>query len=312
MKPKIFANKGKFFRGNLHTHSNLSDGLLSPEEVCKRYKSEGYNFICLSDHLVGMYGYPISDTTNYRDKNFTTILGAEVHSGAMQNGELWHLLAVGLPENFPPPNAPDFSPIKTQESGASLARRCRESGAFVSIAHPSWSGLTIEDAKSIDSAHCVEIYNHGCAVGSDRGDSSHTLDLLLSEGKKLNLIATDDAHFHYNDHFGGWVHVKAEENDPDLLLKSLISGEYFSSQGPIFYNVEVDRYGAYIESSPIDRAIVVGYGSASVAVHGKSMTKTKINFPEHSKSSWIRIIIADSSGKKAWLNPIYEEELDSA
>ena len=49
MKPNIFANKGKFFRGNLHTHSNLSDGLLSPEEVCKRYKAEGYNFICLSE-----------------------------------------------------------------------------------------------------------------------------------------------------------------------------------------------------------------------------------------------------------------------
>ena len=34
------------------------------------------------------------------DAGFTTLLGAELHSGAMANGELWHILAVGLPEDF--------------------------------------------------------------------------------------------------------------------------------------------------------------------------------------------------------------------
>ena len=37
MKPSAFENPGKFWRGNLHTHSNLSDGILEPEEVCRRY-----------------------------------------------------------------------------------------------------------------------------------------------------------------------------------------------------------------------------------------------------------------------------------
>ena len=97
-----------------------------------------------------------------------------------------------------------------------------------------------------------------------------------------------------------------------MLLKSLKLGEYYSSQGPIFYDVDVNRSGVYIESSPISRAIVVGYGSASIAVHGDAMTKTKINFPDNSISPWIRIIIADSLGKRAWLNPIYEDQLVSA
>ena len=33
MKPLAFSKSGKFLRGNLHTHSNHSDGLLSPDDL---------------------------------------------------------------------------------------------------------------------------------------------------------------------------------------------------------------------------------------------------------------------------------------
>ncbi len=191
----FFSAPGRFYRGNLHTHSNRSDGALPPEEVCRRYKAEGYDFLALTDHLIGAYDYPITDTAPFRDDTFTTLLGAEVHSGAMQNGELWHLVAVGLPADFDPPDAPGFLPHPGMESAAALAERCRAAGAFVAIAHPQWSGLTQEDARTIEAAHAVEIYNHGCAARCDRGDGFHMLDLLLSEGSELTAIATDDAHF---------------------------------------------------------------------------------------------------------------------
>jgi predicted metal-dependent phosphoesterase TrpH len=92
-----FTAPGRFWRGNLHTHSTRSDGVLEPAEVVRRYRAEGYDFLALTDHFIGIYKYPITDTTGFRDAGFTTILGAELHSGAMQNGELWHILAVGLP-----------------------------------------------------------------------------------------------------------------------------------------------------------------------------------------------------------------------
>ena len=97
---QLFSKSGQFFKGNIHTHSNRSDGALSPEEVCRRYKEAGYDFISISDHFIGTFDYPLVDTREMRDKNFTTLIGAELHSGKMENGELWHLLAVGLPLDF--------------------------------------------------------------------------------------------------------------------------------------------------------------------------------------------------------------------
>ena len=44
-------NTHQYFRGNLHGHSNHSDGSLNPQEVVNKYKEIGYDFTCLSDHL---------------------------------------------------------------------------------------------------------------------------------------------------------------------------------------------------------------------------------------------------------------------
>jgi hypothetical protein len=178
-----FTAPGRFWRGNLHTHSTRSDGVLAPEEVCRRYLAEGYDFLALTDHFVGLYDYPIVDTCPMRTNTFTTILGAELHSGAMANGELWHILAVGLPADFAPANAPHFEVVAGQETGAQIAARAVAAGAFVAIAHPQWSGMTLADAQGITAAHAVEIYNHGCAVGCDRPDGAAIADLLLTEGR---------------------------------------------------------------------------------------------------------------------------------
>ena len=219
-----FTEPGRFWRGNLHTHSTRSDGVLDPVEVCRRYRDQGYDFLALTDHFVGRYGYPIVDTLPMRTNSFTTILGAELHSGAMANGELWHILAVGLPTDFAPSHSPSFVPVAGQESGPEIAARAVAAGAFVAIAHPQWSGLTIEDARSITAAHAVEIYNHGCAMGCDRPDGFMLADQLLTEGRRLTMIATDDAHFSEPDFFGGWVMVKAEVNEPEALLTALKAG----------------------------------------------------------------------------------------
>lgn len=237
MSTDPFKQPGSFWRGNIHTHSTRSDGVLEPEEVVRRYKAEGYDFLAMTDHFVGLFDYPLTDISAFADERFTTILGAELHTGAMENGEIWHILAVGLPADFAPPDAPDFRPIAAPESGPALAQRARDAGAFVAIAHPDWSQMTLADAASIEAANAVEVYNHGCFNGCDRGYWFHIYERLLAAGRKLTLCATDDAHFFEPDHFGGWVIVKARENTAPALLSALKEGAYYASTGPEFHDV---------------------------------------------------------------------------
>ena len=218
-----FAAPGRFWRGNLHTHSTLSDGALSPEVVTEAYKGAGYDFFMLSDHFVKRYDWPIADTRKFRSNRFTTLLGSEIHAPVTSAGELWHILAVGLPLDFAPP--------PPEETGPALALRAAAAGAFIGIAHPAWSQLTIEDGRAIACAHAVEIYNHGCAVECDRGEGWYLLDQLLNEGKRLSAFATDDAHFKTPDHFGGWVHVKSESLEPEALLAALKIGRLLFEPG---------------------------------------------------------------------------------
>jgi len=307
MHDPAFSAPGRFWRGNLHTHSNRSDGALDPAEVCRRYKAEGYDFIALTDHFIGLYDYPIVDTTGFRDSGFTTLLGAEIHSGAMENGELWHILAVGLPADFAPSNSPAFVPVEDQETGPDLARRARDAGAFVAIAHPEWGGLSLADARSLEAAHAVEVYNHGCQVGADRAEGFWHLDRLLEEGRRLTLCANDDAHFKEADHFGGWTMVKAEENTPEALLEALKAGRMYATTGPELHDVHWDAGEVHVACSAAATIIVQGKGCAAMAHHGESMTRASLPLLRFRSSPWLRLTVVDRAGKRAWTNPVWRD-----
>ncbi len=201
--------------------------------------------------------------------------------------------------------APISFRLPGQESGAEVAARAVAAGAFVAIAHPQWSGLTLADARGIAAAHAVEIYNHGCATGCDRPDGFAIADHLLSEGRKLSLIATDDAHFSEPDHFGGWVMVKALENTPDALLAALKQGDFYSTQGPELRDVRIEGDVVVVESSAVASVVAIGWGTGAKGVHGHSMTRTEVPLARLNNSPWVRVAVIDAAGKRAWSNPIW-------
>ena len=292
-----FAASGRFFKGNIHTHSNRSDGALSPEAVCEAYREAGYDFLSLTDHFLGKYGFPIVDTRRYRTNNFTTILGAEVHAPATSLGDLWHLLAVGLPE--------DLAPTAAGESGPALAQRCLAAGAFLAIAHPAWYGLTKADADTIDGAHAVEIYNHTSAVRTDRGDGSVLLDQLHAAGRRINICAVDDAHFHCRDCFGGFVMVRASDNEPEALLESLKAGAYYSSQGPVIESVVYGDESIEIACSPASAVMVLGRGSRAKQQIGTDITRATLPLDAVQPGGYARVVVMDREGRRAWTNPVW-------
>jgi predicted metal-dependent phosphoesterase TrpH len=303
-----FSLPGHFYRGNIHTHSNQSDGALPTVQVVEAYKNAGYDFLMLSEHFIHHFNWPINDTRKFRSNNFTTLIGVELHAPETSAGELWHIVAAGLPLDFPPcgPN----------ETGPELAARARAAGAFIGIAHPAWSQLTIEDGRAIDSAHAVEIYNHGCAIENDRGDGWYLHDQLLNEGKRLSAYATDDAHFKTPDHFGGWVSVKAQSLDPDTLLQALKDGHYYASQGPELVNISLDKKELSITCSPVDTITVVCGHSRTCVKTGKAITSAIFDLSTLEKgwllkkqSPWFRVTVIDHAGKRAWSNAYWWDDL---
>ena len=291
-----FQAEGRFFRGNLHGHSTRSDGAIDPGEVCRRYKAAGYDFVSITDHFRKCYDYRITDTKPFRDGSFTTILGAEVHAPETREGEIWHLLAVGLPIGFPATDA--------NETGPGLARRCAEAGAFVAIAHPAWYQLETADAESIEVAHAIEAYNHTSQVNSDRGDGAALLDGLLSTGRNVGCIATDDSHWIVDDAFGGWVMVKSEANEPEALLAALKAGSYYASQGPEIRDIRREEGNLCISCTAARSIMLLGRGSRSEVVHGHSLTDAVLPL-ERFETSWCRAVIVDAAGRKAWSNPLW-------
>ena len=302
-----FSKPGRFWRGNIHTHSTLSDGALPPDRVVEAYRDAGYDFMMLSEHFLGRFSWPVADTRKFRSNSFTTLIGAELHAPVTAVGELWHIVAAGLPLGF--------EACGEKETGAEVARRAAEAGAFIGIAHPAWSQLTIEDGRTIDVAHAVEIYNHGCAVECDRGDGWYLMDQLLNEGRKLTAFATDDAHFHHGDHdaFGGWVQVKAPSLEPEAILEALKAGDFYSSQGPAIHEVSVSADELTIVCSPVNAISVMGGTSRTVQRVGRAITQATLDLsgldrswlPQKARSPWLRISVMDHSGKRAWTNPIW-------
>ncbi|MEZ4522490.1 MAG: CehA/McbA family metallohydrolase [Thermomicrobiales bacterium] len=301
MQTLPFQKPGSFYRGNLHSHSTVSDGVLTPEQVVDLYRTQGYDFISLTDHFGEMWDFAIADTTNLRDDDFTTIIGAELHTPGLASGLPWHILAVGLPL--------DFAATTEGETGPELAQRAADAGAFVGIAHPAWYSLQMDEARNIEAAHAVEIYNETCAALNDRGESWYVADMLLSEGRKLSAFGTDDLHMSMEtrpDAFGAWVWVRAESPEPNLLVDALKTGDYYTSQGPKIHDISIAGSEIAISCSPATSVYLTGAARNAYQRHGHGLVEAR--FPiDIFEGSYCRVTIVDQAGQRAWSNPIWLE-----
>ncbi|MBC6463423.1 CehA/McbA family metallohydrolase [Actinomadura sp. HBU206391] len=293
-----FDRPGRFWRGNLHTHSDHSDGALSPEETSRLYQEAGYDFVAITDHFRAEYGFPLTDTRALRTTAFTTLLGAELHAPRTEFSTEWHIIALGLPLGFPPPDS--------AESGTELARRARAAGAFIGMAHPAASLLTLPDAESLDAAHAVEVYN-ALSAWEDRGDSWHLCDLLLGRGHRLGAYAADDAHFQPKDPPGcaAWVQVRAESLNPNALLAALKACHYYSSTGPEIHDVRLHDGKITIRCSPVSRVLVTGCVPGKQLQAGHALTECTLPLDMFRASAYIRVTVVDATGQRAWSNPIW-------
>ena len=52
MKKYLIPETGQFYKANLHCHTTISDGSMTPEQVKQHYLCHGYSIIAFTDHCV--------------------------------------------------------------------------------------------------------------------------------------------------------------------------------------------------------------------------------------------------------------------
>jgi hypothetical protein len=294
-----FDKPGRFWRGNLHTHTTNSDGAWSPEDVCAYYRDNGYHFVALTDHFMEHYHYPLTDASACRTPEFLPIMGAELHAGETSYSGIWHILAVGMPRDFAH-NLPD-------EGGPALAARALAAGAFIAAAHPAWYNLCEADVLSLGKVHAIEIYNGVSADHNDRPDSWYMLDALVAQGHRYFACATDDAHFRhsYDDVIRGWVQVKAEALEQDAIVDALKNGHFYSSTGPMIHDIRLAAGDKIVvRCSPASAVFVTGRGPLARHLHGTGLREAELNLKDFD-SPYCRVTVRDANGGRAWSNPIW-------
>ena len=307
MATTLFTSAAGVFRGNLHGHSTHSDGQNSPADVVRLHREAGYDFTCLSEHLWTdpRFSAPtIIDATAFDSADFITIISAELHcpGKAHDKDGLWHIVANGLPADFPVADS--------SETGPELVARAVAAGAYVTIAHPEWYSLTDDEARSLAAAgaHGVEIYNHSSAIEAGRGGGIATLDLLLNEGHRVHLTATDDSHHVPGDAFGGWVMVAADSLTAGDIIASLKAGNYYASSGPDFIDISIDGANLDVGTSPVDRIILAGDRHRAEFVAGEGLTTASFDLASLD-SAFFRVVAIDARGQCAWSNPYWMDDL---
>ena len=72
MKKYLLPQKGNFYKANMHSHTVISDGKLTAEEVKAAYKERGYSIVAFTDHEIMIPHYDL------RDESFLPITAYEI------------------------------------------------------------------------------------------------------------------------------------------------------------------------------------------------------------------------------------------
>ena len=340
MKKYLLPEKGTFYKANLHIHSSVSDGRRTPEELKQAYMERGYSIIAYTDHNVMI---PHDDLT---DENFLALTGYEIDLAedftvvGFPNVKACHICLISLDKNnkkqvcwhrseYLTVNAPlyrdkvefyedepDFVRTYSVECVNEIMRRGREAGFFVTYNHPKWSMETYDQYMQYENMHAMEIYNNMSFIEGHGDYNPDVYDNMLRGGKRIFCTATDDAHsVHpfdspYNDCFGGFTMIKADELSYEAIAKALVNGDFYASQGPEIYELTYDNGEVNIKCAP-SATIVLSTARRSVqtvrAAENEFVTEASFNVED--ADGYFRLTVTDKCGKKAHTSAYFIDEL---
>ena len=297
MTQSAFDVPGRWLKGNLHLHTTTSDGELSPQEAVDGYREQGYDFLSITDHNA------VVDVSALDGGGMTLLPGVESGAVKAELGQSIHLVGIGASA---PPVLPE------SEHPQEFVDALNEVAEVSFVAHPSWSSLTFADILPLEGIIGVEVFNATCRRGIGRGTSEVQWDDCLARGRRFFGLAVDDAHRHYDDLYGGWVMLRAEEETPEAIYAALKAGHFYATTGPTIESVEFAEGRVRVQCSPCVEVFAVcpmpGRGWTNWRIGGGREPVCEVEFDLRAGTEPIRITVVDANGRRAWTNPFWPEE----
>lgn len=330
MKKYLISEHGKFYKANLHSHSTVSDGELTPEQMKELYQKNGYSIIAYTDHCHFVTHNELSD------ENFLALNGVEDGVDEVTQGDfddkVCDICYISMDENnkiHPLQDKsnlsenPDYSPMKVKycsEDINAMIKRGKENGFFVTYNHPTWSLENYERYMSYNGMHCMEIFNFSSSVDGYNEYNGDIYNDMLKGGKRIFCIATDDNHnrqpgtLHW-DSFGGFTMIKAKDLSYKSVADALLKGDFYSSTGAVIKALwlDTDDYSVHIQCENAVKIIASRANRRFRAVNASEEHKQfldEVKFSINKEDKFFRFIVIDKDGKEAYTNAYFIDELD--
>jgi len=297
----------RWYKGNLHTHTT-SDGDSTPETVARWYKSNGYQFLALSDHNVLTEAGPLNALLGEAGK-FLLMPGEEVTDSFR-----------GAPVHV---NGYNLSRLVQPTHGETLAgtiqgnvNAIREAGGLPSVNHPNFRwAFGSRELIAVENLRLFEVYNGHPTVHNRGGGGAESLDemwdALLAGGRRMYGIAVDDAHHfkvfgkQYSNPGRGWVVVRAESLANADIVAAIAAGDFYSSTGVELSDVRTSESGLSLTINPSGdtryRTYFLGPGGRIV----KTETGLGPSCRLGPGDKYLRARVEASTGDTAWVQPVF-------
>lgn len=313
---KVLENRGQWYKGNLHMHTTMSDGALTPEEAISLYKKAGYDFIALTDHR--------QENPEWQEEDFVVLTGAEYDTGDPASSmPVYHILGIGM-ERVPEIRYREsYESRRPWPSAQGIINAIRSVGGLAILAHPAWSVMDPEEMVNLYGFAAAEIYNtySGVPFHPDRADASSYFDIWAKKGKYLRAVASDDSHEYEGEECRSYIMLNAPELRERAIMEALQNGDFYATQGPRFYDIEIEDEQVTVEfsddvetviflsNSPWGRNNVQTFKTQSrdgyypmISAAGGHKRRQAV-YVAGSQEKYVRIELIGKNGKKAWSSP---------
>lgn len=293
-----------WLKGNLHTHTDASDGDSPVGDVARWYDDHDYDFLVITDHNVRLELDHLGQELAREGRRLLLIPGEELTSW-WEGPERVHALHLGGIGTTRTLGASVGASIP--EVLQAMIDRVTSDGGLASLNHPNfWESITWQDMAALRGLTHYEVYNGHPLSYNDGTEHLPSMDavwdLLLMEGRRLYGVAVDDAH-HFRS-WGpeqsnpgrGWVVVDAKR-DPGSIVRALRKGRFYASTGPIL-DVRVKRGELLIDCAEDSRIDFISGGEVIASTEAASASHPVPGL------EYLRGRVT-SGGGTAWTQPVW-------